>query len=261
MKRWLLLAALAALLVAAPAHAVDHNNIDENRPLSFDDAESIALHERALELGFRLGFPRHRAAGLGGELEFLYGFALNSHLHLGIGPSVGGRANSSDTSFDIGDVSVGAFHSFNREHDNTPAFALRGDVFLPTGRGSHGTDFRLRGIMSKTVRQYDRLHVNLDVNVTANAGRGERSFNPGVVLGYTKPLGYPRRFTRTGLAEVAVQAGPETGKGPIVSIGAGLRQQVTVRSVLDLGVQSDIAAFGGAARDRLRFIVGYSTGY
>lgn len=261
MRTWLLLASLAALLAAAPAHAVDHNNIDENRPLSFDDAESIAWHERALDLGFRLGAPRHRAVGLGAELELLYGFALNSHLRLGIDPSIGGHANSRDTSFDIGDVSVGAFHSLNREHDSTPAFALRGDVFLPTGRGSHGTELRLRGIMSRTARQYDRLHVNLDVNVTANAASGERSFNPGVVLGYTKPLGYPRRFTRTGLAEVALQAGPESGRGPILAIGAGLRQQVTVRSVLDLGVQSDVAAFGGATRDRIRFIVGYSTGY
>jgi hypothetical protein len=261
MKTWLLLAPLAALIVAAPARAVDHNNIDENHPLSFDDAESMALHERAMDLGLRLGVPRHRAAGLGAELEFLYGFALNSHLRVGINPSIGGRAHSNDTSFDIGDVSVGAFHSFNREHDNAPAFALRGDVLLPTGRGSHGTELRLRGIMSKTARQYDRIHLNLDLGFAPNPDAGEREFRPGMVLGYTRPLGYPRGFTRTGLAELAVQSGAERGTGPVVSLGVGLRQQMTVRSVFDLGLQSDIASFRGAAPDRIRLIAGYSTGY
>lgn len=261
MKAWQLLAALAALLVAAPAHAVDHNNIDENRPLSFDDAESLALHERTLELGLRLGVPRHRAAGLGGELEFLYGFALNSHLRLGIDPSIGGRADADRTSFDVGDVALGAFHSFNREHDGTPGFALRGDVRLPTGRDSHGSEFRLRGIMSKSVRQYDRLHLNLDLGFAPGADAGAQEFRPGMILGYTRPLGYPRRFTRTGLAELAVQSAAERGKGPVVSAGVGIRQQVTVRSVLAIGIQSDLASFRGAPPDRIRLVAGFSTGY
>jgi hypothetical protein len=41
-------------LVASSAHAVDHNNIDANSPLSFDDAESIGLGEQSLEVGAAL---------------------------------------------------------------------------------------------------------------------------------------------------------------------------------------------------------------
>ena len=93
------------------------------------------------------------------------------------------------------------------------------------------------------------------------AGRGEREFFPGVTLGYTRPLGYPTRFDTTGLAELSVQAGEKSGTGPVIGIGIGLRKQVTVRSVLDVGLQSDLLRVNGAPGDRIRFVVGYSTGF
>jgi hypothetical protein len=244
-----------------PLYAVDHNNVDEGRPLSFDDAEPIAFRERSVEGGVLLRDPSGRPIGLQGQLEFLYGFALNSHVSIGVSPSIGGRADSRRTGFDVGDVTVGALHSFNREFDHTPAFAVRGDVFLPAGRDSHGVAFRVRGIMSKTAKQYDRFHLNLDFEVAPSARRGERLFQPAVILGYTRPAGYPRRFTRTALAELGVQAGPRSGTGPLILAGVGLRQQVTVRSVFDIGLESDVVGFDRAARDRIRLIAGYSAGY
>ena len=261
MKRLHLALSLAGLLVTVPAFAVDHNNVDAHRPLSFDDAESIAFREQSLEFGLHLGWPRRRPLGLGLQAEYLNGFALNSHFSVGFEPEIGGRADADDTGFDLGNVSLGLFHNLNREYGSTPAFALRGDVYLPTGRDAHGVEFRLRGIASKHVSQHGRLHVNADLNVAPSAGRGERTINPGVVLGYTQPLGYPTKFTRTGLAELGIQAGPESGKGPVVTAGLGLRQQVGVRSVVDVGIQSDIAGFNGAPRDRLRLIAGYSYGF
>jgi len=260
-KPRLLLTAVAVLFLSAPAHAVDHNNVDEGRPLSFDDAEAVALHERSIEGGVLLRDPGGRPIGLQGQLEFLYGFALNSHVSIGVSPSIGGRADSSRTSFDVGDVTVGALHSFSREIGNTPAFALRGDLFLPTGRDSRGVGLRLRGILSKTAKQYDRVHLNLDLNVKSSARAGEREFTPALILGYTRPVGYPRQFTRTALAEVGVQAGSRKGTGPVILVGIGLRQQVTVRSVVDLGLESDIVGFDQVPRDRIRLIAGYSVGY
>ena len=261
MRSTFLTALAAASIAAAPAFAVDHNNIDANRPLSFDDAEAIAYRERAIEAGASLNFPRGRSTGLELEAEFIYGFALNTHLNIGIDPSVGGRAESADEDFDIGDVSIGLFRTFNREMEGTPAFALRGDVALPTGRDSRGVDVRLRGIMSKVLNQYDRWHLNADLNFAMDPEPGERSFYPGLILGYSRPLGYPRRFDRTGVAELAVQGSPEKGEGAVVSVGVGLRQQVTVRSVFDVGVRSDVASFKGAPRNNLQIIAGYSYGY
>jgi hypothetical protein len=248
-------------MAGGPALAVDHNNIDANRPLSFDDAESLAFREQSLELGLNLGWPRRRPLGFGINAEYLYGFALNSHLSVGFDPSVGGRSESRSAAFSFGDVSLGLFHNFNREYGNTPAFSLRGDVFAPTGRDSQGVAFRLRGIASRHAGQYGRVHLNLDLNANAGGAPGAREFYPGLVVGYSRPLGYPTRFTTTGLAELSVRAGEERGTGPVLGIGIGLRKQVGVRSVFDLGGQADLAGWNGAPRDQIRLVAGYSYGF
>ena len=253
--------AALVLWMALPASAVDHNNVDAHRPLTFDDAEAVAYREQALEFGLGLGWPKGSSVGLGMEAEYIYGFALNSHVSLGLEPSVGGRAGEESTAFDVGDVSIGLFHNFNREYDNTPAFSLRGDLFFPTGRDSKGIGYRLRGIMSRHAGQYGRLHVNVDLNGNPDAPPGERTFHPGLVFGYTRPLGYPTEFSTTGLAELAVQAGAESGTGPVISAGVGVRKQVGVRSVLDVGLRSDIASLDDAPQEYLRVVAGYSYGF
>lgn len=261
MKRILLLAPAAALLLAVPARAVDHNNLDSGRPLRFEDAEAIAYREQALEFGFGLGWPRRRALGLSLDAEYLYGFARNSHLILGFEPSIGGRADDRETRFDFGDVSVGYFHNFNRQYGNTPAFSIRADAFAPSGRDSQGLGIRVRGIASRQAGQYGRLHLNVDLNANPGAPRGQREFHPGLVLGFSHPIGYPTRFDTTGLAELSVQAGRNRGTGPVVGLGIGARRQVGNRSVIDLGIQSDIAGANGAPRDRIRIVAGYSYGF
>jgi hypothetical protein len=243
------------------ALAVDHNNVDAGRPLSFDDAEAIAYRERAVEAGLTGSFPNDGKAGLGLGAEFLYGFALNNQISVDADPSVGGRAGSDETRFDAGDVGVGLLHNFNREIGNIPAFALRSDVFFPTGRDSDGVKVRLRGILSKYLIQYDRIHLNLDGTYISEPQDNERQFLPAVVLGYSKPIGYPKSFNRTGSAEIGVRQGETFGTGPIVRLGVGLRQQVTVRSVVDIGFQSDVVASRNAPHDDARLIAGYSVSF
>ncbi len=251
---------VSVLLSASGVQAIDHDNIDAGRPLLFEDATSIAYRERAFEIGLGLGFPRRRSVGLEVSAEYLYGFARNTHFSIDFDPSVGGRAGTGDTRADFGDVSVGLFRSLNRETLGTPGAAVRANLSLPTGRGSRGPQVRLRGILSRTVRQYSRLHLNADANLIFRPESGERAFQPALILGLTRPLGYPTRFDRTGLAEIAVRSGERTGSGAVLSTGVGLRQQVTVRSVVDIGVQSDIAALGrNTDRDTLRLVAGYSS--
>ena len=57
------------LATALPALAVDHNNVDAHRPLTFDDAEAIAYREQALEFGLGLGWPKGSPVGLKLEVE------------------------------------------------------------------------------------------------------------------------------------------------------------------------------------------------
>lgn len=241
--------------------AVDHNNVDAGRPLSFDDAEAVAYHERAVETGISVQSPHEEPVGYGLAAEFLYGFALNAHLNIDLDPTWGGRAGSEETRFDPGNVSVGGLYNFNREYGNVPAFALRGDVAFPTGREAKGINTRVRAISSKTMFQYSRVHLNLDGTFIGSPDDGERSFLPGAVLGISEPLGYPRQFNTTGLAELGVRSGEQKGTDPIILVGLGLRRQVTVRSVIDVGVQSEALSSSSTPHNDFRAVVGYSVSF
>jgi hypothetical protein len=253
-----LLGVLASAWSISPVWAVDHNNVDANRPLDFDDAETIAYREKSFEFGGAFVKPKGGKTGLEGEAEFLYGFKKNWHLNAGFEPKFVDDGTGR-RSGDIGDLSLGVQHNFNREIGNTPAFGVRADAFLPTGRGSRGVDFRLRGIASKSFRQYARLHLNLDLQVDNSPAAGDRKTQPGVILGYSQPLGYPTRFDRTLLAQVGYRANPLKGQSGITKIGVGLRQQVTPQSVFDVGLVSEVS--GGAGREAFKLVAGYSTAF
>ena len=241
--------------------AVDHNNVDAGRPLSFDDAEAIAFRERALEVGWGGISPHGAPAGVIFSPEFLYGFALNSHLALDLDAVAGGRAGMLDRNFQISDIKLSYFHNFNREFGNIPAFSLKSEIAFPTETGAKGVKIHLRGIASKVLIQYDRIHLNFDGVFVSAPRNGERRLRPGIILGYTKPIGYPRSFTRTGVAEVSLQTSEQKGTGPVLSLGIGLRQQVTVRSVFDIGIKSDVLALDEAPHEDVRVIAGYSISF
>lgn len=258
-KTWMLAAALlSSTRFVAPALAVDHDNIDAGRPLDFDDAETIAYKEKAIEFGAAVVKPKDGKVGAVGEVEFLYGFKKNWHLNVGVDPSYLSQSGGSRRG-DIGDVSIGVQHNFNRETESSPAFGFRADAYLPTGRDSSGVDYRLRGIASRKFGAYGRLHLNLDLSVNSNARSDERSTRPGVILGYSQPLGYPTRFNRTLVAQVGYRANDLKSQSAITTLGVGLRQQITPRSVFDIGVKSDVT--GGANRNSLQLIAGYSTAF
>lgn len=251
--------ALLVGTVATPVFAVDHDNVDAGRPLDFDDAETIAYNEKAIEFGASLAKPKDGKLGFGGEVEYLYGFAKNWHLNVGLDPEYASE-NGANRRFNVGDVSLGVQHNFNRETESSPAFGFRVDTLLPTGRDSEGVDFRLRGIASRKFGQYGRLHLNADLSINNDPQAGERKMLPGVVLGYSQPLGFPTRFDRSLVAQVGYRAAPERDESGIVNIGIGLRQQVTPQSVFDIGIKSDISG-GGSDRESYRLIAGYSTAF
>ncbi len=252
-----LLAAAGALALGASAPATDHDNIDAGRPLRFDDAETIAFRELAFEFGVGLTLPRRGDMGLDGQLEFLYGFALDTHVEVGLSPSLWGSGRG----LSLGELDVAVMHSFSREIGNRPALALKAEVGFPTGSDEGGPVYRLRGIASKTARQYDRFHVNLDVEFAPDAEEGERSTRLGAILGYSRPLGYPTNFNSTMVAELGLRQGERTRDGAVFSLGLGLRRQISPRSVIDFGIQSEFASGRGGSDTHLRLIAGYSTSF
>jgi hypothetical protein len=249
--------ALVTVLVSNALAQSDHNNIDSGRPLRFDDAYSIAFRERALEFGLSLDTFRRKAANYGFKAEYKVGFAKNQDIGITFDPSYDG----SDRRFDAGNIEIAYFNAFRREINNSPALAYRIELGLPTGRGSQGIDAKLRGIATRALGQYDKLHLNLDVNVATDARSDERNLAFGAIFGYTSPLGYPRKFDQTLVAELAVQQSRFRGQGYTGTLGIGLRRQLTPQTVFDIGVESDVFATRGAMQSPFRLTVGYSIGF
>lgn len=237
------------------AHAVDHNNLDEGHPLEFDDAGAVAYREQSVEFSLGTAKPEKGKAQVQGSVEYLYGFARNSHFSIGV-DSAWRDDGDGKRRWDAGEVSLGVFHNFNREYGNVPALSLRADAYLPTGRDSQGVDFRLRGIASKQWGARGRLYLNLDAFFKGNADGDERGFVPGIIVGYSRPLGYPARFDRTVLAQFGYKANSLKGENGVATVGVGLRQQIGVQSVFDIGMLSDLS--GGPSREKWKLTVGYS---
>ncbi len=256
MRRTLALA-LLAIPVAALAQT-DHDNIDSGRPLRFEDAEPVAFRTLAFEYGLALNAPRRRSLGLEGTFEFIYGSNLNGQLEIGFSPVLGGRAGSRSTFGAIGEYDVAYLYSFRQEIKGTPALALKAEASFP-GLSGEEPVYRLRGIATKTVGPYGRLHLNLDADFEPT-GDGRKA-RLGAILGFTNPIGYPREFNTTGLAEIALVPGVRSGEGYGVSLGLGVRRQISPRAVIDIGLQSDVAPGRNTSSTPLRFIAGYSTSF
>lgn len=252
--KWIPVIAVAGIAALSGAQT-DHDNLDAGRPLRFDDAEPIATGGLALEFGLAGSLGRRVSPLFDLPFQLNWGGAPDTQFEL----SLAGRFGQSSRSF-LQAVGLGVLHSFRREVRNSPALALKVEAGLPTESGGEAS-YRIRGIATKAARQYDRVHVNLDLDIVPGAKSGQRKVRVGGVLGYSKPIGYFTRFDTTALAELAVYQAAGNRDGGIGSIGVGVRRQLTPRSVLDVGLQSDFSIGRGGTSVPLRAIVGYSTSF
>lgn len=251
MKRLLILTGIA---LAGSALATDHNNIEKDRPLRFDDAYSIAYRSLEFQNGFRLDtFNRGRPV-YNFRSELQYGFAKNKDFSIGLEPSY--SAADGKTRLSVGEFSY--FEGLRREIGNAPALGYRVDVGLPLDGTRRGVETRFRGVLTKSLHQYDKIHLNLDVNYATAPDAGERSTTVGGILGYSSPVGYPRHFNTTFLAEFGVEQSKLDAGGVNGWIGIGMRKQVSTTAVFDFGLQSDIFSAKGNSRSPVRLTLGYS---
>lgn len=239
----LLAVMLLAVTAAATFAQTDHDNLDRGRPLSFEDAEPMARGGYAFEFGLNSNLLRRGGFDFSTPFALVWGVAANTQLE--IGSSL--RFGRSLRGVDVSDSDLGLLYSFNREIGSSPAFAAKLETSAERGRT---TTLTAMGIASKTIGAYDRLHVNASLAMQS----GDRP-RPGLVLGFTRPLGYPRHFDTTGLAEIGIVDLPG---GTRTIVGLGIRHQLNPRDVLDLGIESEIT---GSDRVPLRLILGYSTSF
>ena len=101
------------ITTAAPTWAVDHNNLDEGRPLQMEDAYPIAYGELSAETGVRSSHNRHGDDRVAFPLELLYGAYWN--FHLGLGSTLATSPQTIDDPEKSGDLHVFGLYNLNQE--------------------------------------------------------------------------------------------------------------------------------------------------
>ncbi len=236
MKRVVIL--LFALVVKSSI-ASDHSNIDSGRPLTFDDAYSIGFGERTFESGISLSRNKVQI-----EFEHKFGFAKNREL----GVSLSAFRDSDNETLEFDEFKIFFFNGLQREINGKPAVAYKFEF----GKHDSGREVeaKVRGIVSKNVGQYDRIHFNADINYNSLLRDHSSEINVGAVIGYSRPIGLPKKFDQTFLASLSFQK-LESWK---TSVGIGIRKQIGFDQVLDIGIVND---FNGKDRNRPLLKVGY----
>lgn len=249
MKRFFIF--LNVLLIAwctSAAFAIDHKNLDENRPLHLQDAYPVSQGEWALEAGIGFSSHRHASDQVLLPAQLIYGALPNFHLEVGttffIDPhDVDGPRKS-------GDLSFAALYNFNQETLTMPALGIKGTVTLPTGVDSSGIDSEITGLLTKSFYRLS-MHFNATYEFINGREDGERAGRYRFVLGPSYPLGAPLHTRTTILADMFIEQAARHGEEEIIGAEAGVRHQLTERVVLDAGVGSE---FSGP-RDRSRFFI------
>ena len=194
----------------------DHTNVESGHPLGFDDAYSIGYGARSF--GFSRSFGPENDFHVGAT----YGFAKNQDFTIGY-----------DTNGQ--ELEVSYFRGLRREIEDHSGLAYRVSAQVPRNGSAYLT---VRGIATKHLGQYGKLHLNVDLLLASEGGIG-------ITLGYSSPIGIPRHFDTQFVAEV--NGSVTANHRSTARFGVGLRHQVNPVTVADIGIQVN------AEETRLKF--------
>lgn len=211
MKKLLALIALPTLAIAS-----DHNNLDSDRPLRFEDAYSAAHGARE----FQLGLASERFRSMQAPFELKWGYAMNRDFSVGIEPTIGDGST-------FGAIKLSHFQTLSGEDERNPAFGLRLSAMVPTN--SDVARFGVKGVWSRLAGGQSKLHLNLGFTSNPNVYEG--------IIGYSKPMS----FDQTILAEAGINSNEKW-------LGLGIRRQLNLRTVLDLGIEHRLGERGNLIR-------------
>lgn len=258
MKAILYHSPLLLLLLSAPlaAWALDHDNLDPNRPVQMEDAYAIPQGEIGLENGVRVNDRRTGRTRIAFQPQIIYGVLRNTQLEIQSDlltePHTVAGANKS------GDLRVGVLYNFNTETLMLPAFAVRLEADMPTGVNSRGVDTEVTGILT---RSFGRLRVHMNTGYTIlGAPRGrERNGMYRFVGALSYPIGYPYRFRETLIVDVYTRQSNYINQRNNTGVEVGIRHQLSSRVVLDGGVGTEF--IGPSDRSAFNGTVGLSIGF
>jgi hypothetical protein len=228
----LIIVLLSVAAVAVEARAIDHANLDGGRPLRLEDAYAIPTGELALELGIGFDIRREADDQAFAPFELLWGALPN--LQLSIGSTFISDPREVDDQSKSGDVRLSALYNFNQE-TSLPAFAIKGELNLPTGVDSSGVDGEITGILTKSFGNIS-VHLNAGYEFLSGTDDGEEDGRYKFAFGASLPLGAPMHTRTTLLADLFFEEAHAARDDDIMGFEAGIRHQLTERIVLDGGI-------------------------
>jgi outer membrane putative beta-barrel porin/alpha-amylase len=249
-------AMLLLLMGPASVWALDHDNLDPNRPIAMEDAYAIPKGEIGLESGVRVNDRREGRTRVVFQPQIIYGAFNNTQIEiqgdLFTDPASLVGANKS------GDLHLGLLYNFNTETLGLPAFAARVELDLPTGVDSRGVDTQLTGILTRSFGRW-RAHFNAGYTFLGSPQGQERNGTYRVIAALSYPLGYPTSFRDTLIMDVYTRQSDLKGRRNNAGVEIGLRHQLTSRIVLDSGIGTEFV--GPSDRSALTGTVGLSLGF
>jgi hypothetical protein len=244
------------VVFAIGVYAIDHKNLDENRPLLLEDAYAIAHGEWVLESGAAYNVEREGSNRGEFPLEILYGALPN--LQLGLGTELTTSPHQVDEQAKSGDLNLSALYNLNQETLTCPAFGFKFESNFPTGIDSSGVDFKLKGLMTKSFDRFS-THFNAAYEFLNGTAAGERDGRYEFLFGASYPIGAPK-YTRTIiLGDLIAKESVRGGDENIFGAEVGFRHQLTARTVFDLGIGSEFA--GSSDRSDFYVKAGISIGF
>jgi hypothetical protein len=141
-------------------------------------------------------------------------FVVEPDVYASIKPKGGGSSASG-----FGDTEAKLVYLVSEETDSTPAFAIAGEIKIPTGKkpdlGSGKVDYRAFGVVSKRVGAFD-LHANLGYTLVGSPA-GEKLAN---VVDYSAAAEYEVNKSFTLVSEILGASELGGGGGAEVPGGA-----------------------------------------
>lgn len=250
------IAVLMLLLVPTFVWALDHDNLDPNRPIAIEDAYVVPKGEIGVEGGILLSDRKRGDTRLMFQPQLIIGVFNNTQLEVSSDVSTDPRSVVGDDK--SGNLTVGALYNFNTETLSLPAFAARVQLGFPTGVSAKGVDTALTGVMTRSYGRW-RAHVNVGYTFLGSPQGNERSGTYRVVAAVSYPLGYPTSFRDTLIANVFTRQSDLVGQRNPTGVGIGLRHQVSSRVVFDAGLGTEF--IGPSDRSVFFSTIGLSVGF
>jgi hypothetical protein len=234
---WWVVLAGAPLAPATAAAQVDYRNLDDDRPVRVEDAQSVEAYAFELILPYAVADEREGGVVHAFVPELSYG--LMRDLHVGAKAPMGVH----DGSAGLSGIRLFALYNLNTEFGWFPAVALRADAELPVGPfGASDARYTLKGIATRAFGA-NRLHVNAARRLGGGGTPGLVESLPDWWVG----VAADRTLYRESLllvAEVLLERSAE--EAPLATaVGGGVRWQWTPTAVLDVGVSRTLSGDSG----------------